>query len=127
MTKQQQIEILFNSVEVELNRRWAFGNVPQVFAKRSPSHLRRIVEAWWHLYHESRCAQEQCDRQVWERNPAYPAEALSTPMLVASLMDVKDLLNTDELRTYRELTRAEEAGIGLLCLLTIYYSNPQCE
>ena len=122
-----QTEILFNSVEVELDRRWAFANVPTPFVHRPALHLRMTVKAWWQLYHESTCARQQRNRFMWERNPAYPAKALETSALAASLQKITTLLNLDELLTYRSLSKAEESGLCLLALLSYYYRNPQGE
>ena len=122
-----RIEILFNSVEIELARRWAFGNVPPVFVNRRPIHLRYVVKALWHLYHESSCARHKRDRAVWGRNPDYPAEALDTPTLVDHLQDIRQLLNLDDLLAFRPLSKSEGASLCLLALLTAYYMNPHYE
>ena len=121
------IEILFNSVEVELARRWAFGNVPPVFLNRRAIHLRYVVKALWHLYHESSCARHKRNRAIWSRNPAFPAEALDTKALVAHLQTIRQLLNLDDLLTFRPLSKAEGASLCLLALLTAYYMNPHSE
>ncbi|GAA4465223.1 hypothetical protein GCM10023189_45540 [Nibrella saemangeumensis] len=62
MKEPLQIEILFNSVEVELARRWAFGHVPVVFSRRPAMHLRVLVKAWWQIYHETTCARRLQNR-----------------------------------------------------------------
>ena len=127
MTDFVRVEILFNSVEMELARRWAFHNVPPVFVRRPPMHLRKVVKAWWHLYHESTCARIQRNRLIWERNPAYPAEALDTSTLVRSLIRIRALLDVRALLTYRPLSQAERASVGLLLMLTAYYTSLQNE
>ncbi|WP_018619750.1 hypothetical protein [Spirosoma luteum] len=123
MTEAIRIEILFNSVETQLARRWAFHNVPPVFANRPALYLRITVKAWWQLYHEATSARLQCNRQRWERTAAYPAVALDTPALVASLFQIHQLLDLEPLQTYRCLFPAEESGMALLALITDYYTN----
>ncbi|GAA4459306.1 hypothetical protein GCM10023189_32790 [Nibrella saemangeumensis] len=123
MKEQLQIEILFNSVEVELARRWAFGNVPVVFSRRPAMHLRVLVKAWWHIYHETYCARQFRNRQVWQRSNALPAQALDTSALASSLQEINNLLDVDALRDFRPLSNAEKASLCLLTLLTSYYNN----
>ncbi|GAA4419297.1 hypothetical protein GCM10023187_53470 [Nibrella viscosa] len=123
MNEQLQIEILFNSVEMELNRRWVFGNVPVVFSRRLARHLRILVKAWWHIYHETYCARRLRDRQVWQRSNTLPAQALDTPALASSLREINSLLDIDALRDFRPLSNAEVASLSLLALLTSYYKN----
>lgn len=121
------IEVLFNSIEIELSRRWAFQNVPTPFVHRPALHLRMTVKAWWHLYHESTCARQQRNRLIWERNPAYPAKALETSALADGLREITTLIDLDALLTYRSLSKAEESGLYLLALFATYYTNPQGE
>jgi hypothetical protein len=124
MTDALHIEILFNSVELELARRWVFGNVPTAFTIRPVLHLRAVLRQWWELYHESLCATWGRNRTIWKRNPAYPANALETPELVASLYQIRDLIRLRALRSYRSLTEIEEVSLYLLAALTVYYSRP---
>lgn len=122
-----RIEILFNSVETELTRRWVFHNVPTVFVGRPPIHLRVIVKSWWQIYHEAVCARLGTNRCIWERNNAYPAIPLDTPSLVASLQEIQGLVYLDDLLEFRSLSKAEEASICLLSLMAKYYTNPNSE
>ena len=115
------IEILFNSVEVELARRWAHGEVPAIFASRPAEDLRRMVKAWWHIYHESICAANGRDRTIWDRNPAYPAEALDTAALIAGLQQIYRLMNIARLRDYRPSLQHEISAIHLLGVIRSFY------
>lgn len=118
-----RLEILFNSVEIELARRWAFHNVPAVFVDRPALHLQKVVKAWWQLYHESICAAQARNRTLWERKASYPAVALDTPALVESLRQIRQLMSLDALSVFRPLSQAEQAAIGLLTLITAYYAQ----
>ena len=54
MSQDVRIKILFISVEQELvQQRWVIHNVPTHFAARPVEHLRKVVQAWWQIYHES--------------------------------------------------------------------------
>lgn len=123
----QQIEILFNSVEMELARQHIFQNVPPVFVKRPVMHIRMVVKAWWHLYQESTSARQQRNRLIWERSPAHPAEALTMPALGAGLREIRQLVDLESLLLFRPLSRGDESALCLLALLTTYYSNPRSE
>lgn len=127
MSEAVRIEILFNSVETELARRWAFQNIPPVFAHRPVTHLRTTVKAWWHLYQESTAARQQTNRTVWERNPVYSPEALETPELIGSLVEIQDLFSVESLLAFRPLSKSEESSMGLLTLIIYYYTNPLSE
>ncbi|GAB3220251.1 hypothetical protein [Spirosoma arcticum] len=116
-----RIEILFNSVEVELDRRWAFGEVPSTFKDRPAEHLRRMVKAWWQIYHESAAAAKAQNRTAWRRNPANPAVALDTASLVDSLGQISKLINLDAIRAYRTVGSAELSAVCLLGMITTYY------
>ncbi len=122
-----RIEILFNSVEIELSRRCALHNVPAPFLGRPDWQLRLVVKAWWHLYHEAACASQRRNRTVWERNPAYPAMAMDTATLGAGLLEISRLLDLRELVTYRLLTKSEVISISQLRLLIRYYANLNTE
>lgn len=115
------IEVLFNSVEIELARRWAHGEVPAIFVSRPAEDLRRVVKAWWQIYHESAAAASDRDRTVWERNQAYPARALDTLTLIDALKKLRQLINLDALKMFRPLHQAEYSAIGLLDLISAYY------
>ena len=116
-----RIEILFNSVEVELDRRWSFGEVPAIFTKRPAEHLRRMVKAWWQIYHESAAATSGRNRTVWERNPAYPALALDTASLVESLNQINQLINLEAIRAYRPVKSVERSAVCILGLIKSFY------
>lgn len=116
-----RIEALFNSVEIELDRRWAFGEVPTVFANRPADHLRRMVKAWWQIYHESAAAAKEEDRTFWERNPAYPAVALDTASLVESLTQINKLINLEAIRLYRTVHQQELSAVCVLGMITTFY------
>jgi hypothetical protein len=116
-----RVEILFNSVEVELDRRWAFGEVPAVFKDRPAEHLRRMVKAWWQIYHESAAAAKAQNRTAWQRNPANLAVALDTAALVESLSQISKLIDLDAIRAYRTAGSAELSAVCLLEMITTYY------
>lgn len=122
-----QIESLFWSVETELAKRWAFHNIPPVFACRPIIHLRVIVKSWWQLYHESRCARLGINRCIWDRNQANPVIPLDTSTLVASLEEIWRLIHLEDLSGFRPLSKAEEASMCLLALLVKFYSTPDHE
>lgn len=117
------IEVQFNSVELELARRWATGEVPPAFIKRPAGDLRKVVKAWWQIYHESTAAANQRSRTVWERSPALPAEALDTFALINALRQIEHRLDLEALLRFRELHQSEHSAIGLLKLITNYYKN----
>ncbi len=123
MSEDTRIEILFNSVELEITRRWAMGNVPSLFTGRSAEDLKRVIKSWWHIYHESVCATEGRNRTVWERNGNYPAEALDTEALVRSLLEIRRLMNLDALRKFRPSPVHEVSAVCLLGMVTTYYAE----
>lgn len=116
-------EVLFNSVEIELARRWAHGEVPAMFAGRPVDHLRKMVKAWWQIYHESAAAATGRNRTVWERSQSSPAEALGTPALVSSLATIRESLNLDALKGFRPLFQAEHSAITILDIIINYYTK----
>ena len=118
-----RIEVLFNSVEVELDRRWAFGEVPAIFKNRPAEHIRRMVKAWWHIYHESAAATSGRNRTIWERSPAYPAIALNTTSLIESLSQIDRLINLEAIRAYRSIHSAELSAVCILGMVTTYYGE----
>ena len=122
-----RIEMLFNAVEQELARRWVIHNVPAHFTSRSVESLRKLVKAWWQIYHESICAGQQRDRTEWERKIDYPTEALDTSTLLTSLEEIHRIINLGALLAYRSLHPAEEAAIILLAHMASYYAEPFSE
>jgi hypothetical protein len=121
--EEMAIEILFNSVEVELARRWAHGEVPASFASRPVGHLRKMVKVWWEIYHESVAAATNQNRKVRERNQAYSAEALDTPGLVNALKVIHENMNLKALNAFRPLHEAEHLAIGILHIISTYYTK----
>lgn len=117
------IEILFNSVEAELVRRWSIHNVPEVFAHRPVDHIRILVKAWWHIYQESTCAGWAMNRTFWERPIDYPVYALGTPALVNTLQQIYELTDLKVLAGYRPLKDGEEDAICLLVYFREYYTD----
>lgn len=118
-----EIEIMFNSVEVELARRWAFGEVPVAFASRKVEDLRKMVKQWWNIYHDSAAAAEYSNRQVWERNQAYPANALDTLLLVSTLNQIYGLINLEAIKNFRPLHDWEVMAVYFLGMISAYYLN----
>lgn len=118
-----RVEALFNSVEGALARQWASHNVPSHFATRPLDHLRQVVKAWWHIYHESICAGKAVDRSIWERRADYPAEVLDTASLVESLEKIHRLINLGGLLSFRPLHTQEVAAICLLANMASFYIN----
>lgn len=118
-----RIETLFNSVEAELARRWIGHDVPAHFAHRPVAHLRKVVNAWWHMYHESICAGLAVDRSIWERKGDHPAEPLDTPALIESLEQIHRLINLGGLLSFRSIHAAEIAAICLLANMVRYYAE----
>lgn len=124
MNETIHIEKLFNSVEAEFARRWVVHNVPDVFADRPVEHLRKMVKAWWQIYHESACAGKDKDRTLWERKVDTSNQSLNTSDLLASLEEIYRLLNVDAIRSYRPLCPHEEAALCLLAHIMAYYADP---
>ncbi|GAB3788540.1 hypothetical protein GCM10028818_55290 [Spirosoma horti] len=118
-----EIEILFNSVEVELARRWAFGEVPVAFVSRQVEDLHKMVKQWWNIYHDSAAAAEYSNRQVWERNQTYPANTLDTPLLVSSLTRIHRLINLEAIKNFRPLHDWEVMAVYFLGMISAYYLN----
>jgi hypothetical protein len=118
-----RIELLFNSIEVELARRWAHGEVPTMFTSRPVDDLRKMVKAWWQIYHEGVTAASGHNRTVWERNQAYAAVALDTPALLDALSQVRQRINLDALSGFRPIHQAEHSAIGILDQISAYYTN----
>lgn len=123
MKNEVRIEILFNSIEQELLRRWAFGNVPDVYRTRPTDYLRASVKCWWSLYHETVSAKHIRNRSVWSRNPALPAHTLDNDALKGSLNEIYKLIEVDALSDFRPLTPAESSGVVLLAMTINYYCN----
>ena len=122
MNKEQiNIEILFNSVEMELSRQLAFGHVPAVFVNKPATVLGVMVKAWWQIYHECECARRGQDRTVWERTSAYPAQALTGEELLASLKRIAGLIQLEWITAYRPIKPAESAACHILAILIDYY------
>ena len=117
-----QNERLFNSVEVELVRRWAFGQVPDVFGHRPAVVLKSFVKAWWNLYHEIDCALTLRNRTVWQRSQELPATPLDTADLVAALLRVRQLIVLEALLEFRLIRPAEESALAGLDVLIHYYN-----
>ena len=118
-----RIELLFNSVEVELARRWAHGEVPAMFTPRPVDDLRQMVKAWWQIYHEAAAAAIGRNRTVWERNPAYGAVALDTPALIDAFRQIRQRINLNALAGFRPIHQGEHSAIGILDLISAYYTN----
>lgn len=116
-----QAEILFNSVEMELTRRWAFGEVPIVFVSRPVKHLQATVKAWWQIYHKCAAAADNRNRTVWVRNHAYPAQSLDTPALIDHLRSIGQLIDLAALRPFRRAAPAELSAVCLLGMISAYY------
>lgn len=124
MNKEEiEIEILFNSIEIELSRQWAFGSVPALFAKKPVEILQVMVKAWWQIYHECDCARRGQNRTVWERSSAYPAEALPPEKVLASLKRIRQLTDLEEISAYRPVKPAEEAACHILAIFIDYYAK----
>lgn len=117
------IEIMFNSVEVDLARRWAFGEVPVAFANRKVEDIRKMVKQWWNIYQDSAAAAECSNRQVWERNQAYPANALDTQLLVSTLNQIHGLINLEAIKNFRPLHDWEVMAVYFLGMIRAYYLN----
>ena len=117
------IEVQFNSVEMDLARRWAVGEVPAMFVKRPAADLRKMVKAWWQIYHESIAAANERTRTIWERNPAYPADVFDTPALISALQQIENRLDMKALLHFRDLHQGEHSAIGILRITINYYSS----
>ncbi|WP_461129721.1 hypothetical protein [Spirosoma aerophilum] len=116
------VEVRFNSVEVELARRWAHNEVP-MFVGRPVEVLRKVVKAWWQIYHEAAAAASGQNRTIWNRNNAYPAEALDTPSLINALSEIRKKINLKDIGQYRPIHQAEYSAIGLLDMIIAHYIN----
>lgn len=118
-----QNERLFNSVEVELVRRWAFGQVPDVFGNHPATVLKSFVKAWWNLYHETDCALMGKDRTVWKRSQELSAPPLDTADLVVALLRIRQLIVLEALLEFRPIQPAEESAFAGLEVLIHYYNR----
>lgn len=118
-----QNERLFNSVEVELVRRWAFGQVPAMFGNHEASVLKCFVKAWWNLYHESECALCCKNRTIWHRSQELPAPPLDTDALVMALLRIRQLIILEALLEFRLIRQHEESALGGLSVLIHYYTQ----
>ena len=116
-------ERLFNSVEIELVRRWAFGQVPEMFGNHDAHVLKCFVKVWWHLYHETDCALSQKNRTVWHPSQELPALSLDTAALVAALLRIRQLIVLDALLDFRPIQHHEEAALGGLNILIHYFKR----
>ena len=115
-------ERLFNSVEVELVRRWAFGQVPTMFGNHEASVLKCFVKAWWNLYHETACALNETNRTLWQRSNEQSAAALDTTALVKALLRIRQLIILEALLEFRPIYQHEDAALGGLNVLIQYYN-----
>jgi hypothetical protein len=120
-------ERLFNSVEVELVRRWAFGQVPAMFGQHEAGVFKSFVKAWWNLYHESDCALNHKDRTVWQRSEELSAPPLDTKALLLALLRIQQLVVREALLDYRSLEQHEESALGGLNVLIHYYTHAKPE
>ncbi len=118
-------ELVFNLVEVELARRWALGEVPELFARRSVDDLRKMVRMWWNIYHDSAAAAAYRDRTAFDRESALTAGALDTPALVASLNHIVSLFNLEAIQAFRPLHEWETHATYILGMITGFYMNLQ--
>lgn len=118
-----QRECLFNSVEVELVRRWAFGHVPPAFGRHDAHVLKCFVKTWWNLYHESDCALSHRDRTFWERSQELPASTLDTSELVTALLQIRQLIVCEALEEFRSIQGNEESALAGLVILIHYYTH----
>ncbi|WP_040007220.1 hypothetical protein [Fibrisoma limi] len=120
-------ERLFNSVEVELVRRWAFSQVPAMFDQHEASVLKCFVKAWWNLYHESDCALNSKNRTIWQRSQELPAPPLDTTALLSALLRIRQLVVQEALLEYRPFEQYEESALGGLNVLIHYYTQAKPE
>lgn len=118
---EQQIEILFNSVEAELIRRRAVGEVPAALSTRPADVTKSIVKGWWQLYHESDAIVKCYNRKVWVRSQSLPANALDTPALIGALKSIHDLINTEAIENFRVMEKGEKSAVALLFAIARYY------
>lgn len=116
-------ECLFNSVEIELVRRWAFGQVPEMFGNHDAHVLKCFVRAWWNLYHETDCALHHRNRTVWHPSQQLPALPLDTDALVAALLRIRQLIVFDALFDFRPIQPNEESALGGLNVLIHYFNR----
>lgn len=116
-------ERLFNSVEVELVRRWAFGELPDPFRAHTASVLKCFVKAWWQLYHEADCALMAKNRTVWQRSQQLSAPPLNTAELVRALLRIRQLIVLEALLEFRSLQPPEEAALAGLQILIQYFTQ----
>jgi len=120
---QQQNEILFNSVETELMRRRAVGEVPATLADRPAEVTKSLVKGWWQLYHESDAIIKCYNRKAWVRSQSLPARSLDTPALVQALKSIYDLISLEAIETFRPLEKGEQSAVTLLLVTAHYYSQ----
>ena len=116
-------ERLFNSVEVELLRRWAFSELPDVFRAHPASVLKCFVKAWWHLYHETDCVLMVKNRTVWIRSHELSAPPLDTEALLAALLRIRKLIVLDTLLEFRPIQPAEESAVAGLQTLIHFFGQ----
>lgn len=119
------IEILFTSVEQELARRWAYHNVPPLFANRPVLHLRLMVKVWWHLYHESVCARQQINRTGWHRhNSGVSSAVMNSEKLIEGLVSIYNQIDVEALLSFRPIAESERITLTLLTMIVAYYRDP---
>lgn len=114
-------ERLFDSVEVELVRRWAYGQIPDTFSHQPALVLKGFVETWWNLYHEAECATSQKNRKIWQRSHELPALSLNTAELVATLLYIRQLVVLETLQEFRPIEPAENLAVSGLESLLQYF------
>lgn len=125
MSKQIDKEVLFNSVEAELARRHAVGEIPDALANKPVTGVRGVIKNCWQLYQESQCILREKNRSVWQRNASLTAQSLDTPKLVNSLKQIQELIDMSAIGQYRMPTYCEESSVALLRLITNYYVKLQ--
>ena len=116
-------ERLFNSVEVELVRRWAFGEVPTMFGNHQAPVLKCFVKVWWNLYHEAWCALSHKNRTIWQRSQELSAPPLETHELVRALLRIQQMIVLEALREFRTIQPHEYAALGGLTVLIHFYNR----
>ncbi len=118
-------ELTFNSVEVELIRRWGLGNMPRAFRRHPARVLRCFVKSWWNLYHETHCAATRTNRTYWKRSQDLPAPTLDSPGLVSALLRIRALILLEALDGFRPIRSGEESALVGLSILIHYYAEAE--
>lgn len=118
--------IQFDLVEFELIRRHQAGAVPAKLRSFPAMVCRAFCTAWWQLYQETSCIQQQRNRTVFERPVVLTSSMeLDTTELVTYLQEIRDAISLEAILEYRALALHEESAYAGLQILIFYLSRSE--